>query len=114
MRRAIKDTNVVLNMAISPGIILVPSRMIILDKKITGYNNVLKLATKNMKFAENKLLNYYPSNGASASGRTEERKKENIIKNSNQRETSSLKNISQKYYTNVRQNITQNFPRMFS
>ena len=40
MRTAIKDTNVVLNMAITPGIILIPSNMIILKDKIEGYNNV--------------------------------------------------------------------------
>ena len=40
MRTAIKDTNVVLNMAITPGIILIPSNMIILENKVEGYNNV--------------------------------------------------------------------------
>ena len=39
-RLAIKNTNVVLNMAITPGIILIPSNMIILKKKVAGYNNV--------------------------------------------------------------------------
>ena len=34
MRTAIKDTNVVLNMAITPGIILIPSNMIILKDKV--------------------------------------------------------------------------------
>ena len=43
---AIADTNVVLNMAISPGIILVPSDMKILEKKIPGYNNILTLKTR--------------------------------------------------------------------
>ena len=33
MRTAIKNTNVVLNMAITPGIILIPSNMIILEKR---------------------------------------------------------------------------------
>lgn len=34
MRRAIDDTNVVLNMAITPEVILIPYNMIILTKKI--------------------------------------------------------------------------------
>ena len=58
MRKAIKDTNVVLNTAISPGIILIPSNLIIFDKMISGYNNVLKLATNSMKFGENDDVNY--------------------------------------------------------
>ena len=46
MLTAVNDTNVVLNMAITPGIILIPSNMIILKNKVEGYNNVLTLATK--------------------------------------------------------------------
>ena len=38
MRKAIQDTNVVLNMAITPGIILILSNMIILKNKVEGYN----------------------------------------------------------------------------
>ena len=45
-------------MAITPGIILIPSNMIILKEKVAGYNNVLTLATKNMKFGVNKNVNY--------------------------------------------------------
>ena len=58
MREAIKDTNVVLNMAISPGMILVPSNLIIQKEKIPGYNNVLTLATDKMKFGKNEDINY--------------------------------------------------------
>ncbi len=58
MREAIKDTNIVLNMAISPGMILVPSDLIIQKEKIPGYNNVLTLATDKMRFGENEKLNY--------------------------------------------------------
>ena len=58
MRMAIKDTNVVLNMAITPGIILIPSNMIILKDKVEGYNYVLTLATKTMKFGVNTNVNY--------------------------------------------------------
>ncbi len=58
MREAIKSTNVVLNMAISPGMILVPSNLIIQKEKIPGYNNVLTLATDKMKFGKNEDINY--------------------------------------------------------
>ena len=58
MRLAIKNTNVVLNMAISPYLILIPSNMIILKERVAGYNNVLTLATKDMKFGVNREVNY--------------------------------------------------------
>ena len=58
MRTAIKNTNVVLNMAISPGMILVPSDLIIQKVKIPGYNNVLTLVTDKMKFGKNTGVNY--------------------------------------------------------
>ncbi len=58
MRTAIANTNVVLNMAISPGMILVPSDLIIQSEKIPGYNNVLTLATNKMKFGKNTGVNY--------------------------------------------------------
>ncbi len=61
MRTAIESTNVVLNMAISPGMILVPSNLIIQKKKIPGYNNVLTLATDKMKFGKNAGVNYIAS-----------------------------------------------------
>ncbi len=58
MRTAITSTNVVLNMGISPGMILVPSNLIIQKKMVAGYNNVLMLATVNMKFGKNDNVNY--------------------------------------------------------
>ncbi len=58
MRTAIASTNVVLNMAISPGMILVPSNLIIQKEKIPGYNNVLTLATDKMKLGKNTDVNY--------------------------------------------------------
>ena len=58
MRKAIQDTNVVLNMAITPGIILIPSNMIILKNKVERYNNVLTIATNAMKFGVNTKVNY--------------------------------------------------------
>ena len=58
MRLAIKNTNVVLNIAITPGIISIPSDVIILKERVVGYNNVLTLATKDMTFGVNKDINY--------------------------------------------------------
>ena len=57
MRTAIENTNVVLNLVICPGIILIPSSMIILKKRVEGYNNYLTLATKDMKFGVNEDVN---------------------------------------------------------
>ena len=57
MRTAIENTNVVLNLVICPGIILIPSSMIILKKRVEGYNNYLTLATKDMKFGVNENVN---------------------------------------------------------
>ena len=58
MRLAMKNTNAVLNMAITPGIILMPSDIIILNEKVAGYNNVLTHATKDIKFGVNENINY--------------------------------------------------------
>ena len=41
MRTAIRDTNVVLNTAVTPGTVLIPSSLVILDNPIPGYNNIL-------------------------------------------------------------------------
>ena len=49
-----------LNLVISPGIILIPSSMIILKERIKGFKNVLTLATKNMKFGVNEEINRIP------------------------------------------------------
>ena len=58
MRTAVSATNVVLNLAILPRMILIPSDMIILKEKILGYNNTLTIATKSMKFGKNPGLNF--------------------------------------------------------
>ena len=70
MRAAIASTNVVLNMAISPGMILVPSDLIIQKEKIPGYNNVLTLATDKMKFGKNTGVNYKAPSTPKTSSRT--------------------------------------------
>ena len=57
MRAAISGSNVLLDMAIISGVILVPSKLIILDKPIPGYNNVLTIAKQTMKFGVNQGIN---------------------------------------------------------
>ena len=58
MRKSIQATNVVLNLAVVPNVILMPSNFVILSKKIKGYNNVLTTATEDMVFGVNKDVNY--------------------------------------------------------
>ena len=58
MRTAIRDTNVVLNTALTPGVVLVPSSLVILKKSIPGYNNILTIATNSMKRGVNRKVNY--------------------------------------------------------
>ena len=58
MRKSIQATNVVLNLAVVPNVILMPSNFVILSKKIKGYNNVLTTATEDMTFGVNKDVNY--------------------------------------------------------
>ena len=58
MRKSIQATNVVLNLAVVPNVILMPSNFIILGDKIEGYNNVLTTATNEMEFGVNKDVNY--------------------------------------------------------
>ena len=53
----LKDTNVERNMAIASGLILIPSNLIILEKKLNGYNNVLTMATSEMSFGVNEDIN---------------------------------------------------------
>ena len=53
MRKSIQATNIVLNLAVVPNVILMPSNFVILSKKIRGYNNVLTTATEDMTFGVN-------------------------------------------------------------
>ena len=58
MRTAIKSSNVNLDMTIIPGVVLIPSRMIILERPVPGYNNVLTTATKKVQFGKNQGINF--------------------------------------------------------
>ena len=57
MNRSITDTNVILNLAISPSLWLMSSNLIIIKNPIKGYNNKLRVATINMNFGVNENLN---------------------------------------------------------
>ena len=58
MRTAIASTHVVLNFAIMPGLILIPSDLRILTKPILGFSNVLTVAKNGMMFGTNEKVNY--------------------------------------------------------
>ena len=53
MNKAIADTNVVQDLALTPNTWLIPSNMIILKQPIPGYNNRLRTATASMRFGVN-------------------------------------------------------------
>ena len=56
-RTAIKDTNVILNHNISPGLLIIPSELTILKEPIPGYNNAITTSTQSMRFGTNQNLN---------------------------------------------------------
>ena len=68
MRKAIADTHVILNTAITPGMILVPGDLIILAQEIPGYNNILTVADQSMKFGVNDDINNPSETDGSATG----------------------------------------------
>lgn len=58
MNSAISDTGVVLDLAICPGAWIVPGRMVILEEKIPGYNNNLRVTPQyGISFGLNRKLN---------------------------------------------------------
>ena len=57
MNEAVRDTNVILNTAISPTLWLIPSSLIILKNPI-GCNNKLRVSIQDMVFGINNKLNY--------------------------------------------------------
>jgi hypothetical protein len=58
MRTAISNTHVILNFAIMPGLILIPSDLRILTKPIQGFSNILTVAKNGMVFGKNEKVNY--------------------------------------------------------
>ena len=77
MRKAVKATHVVLNTAITPGMILIPARMIILEKKIPGFNNSLLVASESMSFGVNPEVNTPPKEEPEP---VEEKSSEKVVK----------------------------------
>ena len=59
-RTAIRDTYAILNQNISPGLLIIPSSLIILDKPIPGYKNTVRISDLSMKFGTEKDLNKVP------------------------------------------------------
>ena len=74
-RTAIKDTCAILNQNISPGLLIIPSSLIILDKPIPGYNNTVRISNMNMRFGTNKNLSKEPLRLTGGSSETEQRSK---------------------------------------
>ena len=53
----VQEAKLRLDLAIAPGIWLMPSNLIINTESIVGYNNELQKASENMKFGVNETLN---------------------------------------------------------
>jgi hypothetical protein len=53
MRTAITDIHVVVNFAITPGLVLIPSDLKILSDSIPGFSNILTVARNGMTFGTN-------------------------------------------------------------
>ena len=62
-RTAVKDTNVILNQNVSPGLLIIPSSLIILEHPIPGYNNYLTTSSADMRFGTNTGLNKIKEEG---------------------------------------------------
>ena len=58
-RTSVKDTNVVLNQNVSPGLLIIQSSLIILEHPIPGYNDYLTTSSVDMRFGTNTGLNKF-------------------------------------------------------
>ena len=56
-RTAVKDSNQVLRLNLSPGLLIIPTELTILKDPIKGYNNTITTSTLNMRFGVNQDLN---------------------------------------------------------
>ena len=56
-RTAVKGTNQILNLNLSPGLLIMPSELTILKDPIKGYNNTITTSTQKMRFGFSKNLN---------------------------------------------------------
>ena len=59
---AVQESKVRLDLAVAPDVLLMPSNLIINTESVIGYNNNLKIATKDMKFGVNNSLNIETKN----------------------------------------------------
>ena len=57
-----QETKLRLDLAVAPGVWLMPSNMIINTESVVGYNNNLKIATEDMKFGVNNSINVETKN----------------------------------------------------
>ena len=109
MRKAIVDTNVILNTAITPGMILVPGSLIILKQKIPGFNNILTMANYSMSFGLNDDLNKIEEKDPERDEEKEQIKNDRDTSNSvfnaiNHNNNSNIASFSER---NFRENIQQ-------
>ena len=56
-QKSVQETKLRLDLAVAPGVWLMPSNLIINTESVIGYNNNLKMATKDMKFGVNNSIN---------------------------------------------------------
>ena len=56
-QQSVQETKLRLDLAVAPGVWLMPSNLIINTESVVGYNNNLKIATEDMKFGENNSIN---------------------------------------------------------
>ena len=106
MRKSIQATNVVLNLAVVPNVILMPSNFIILSDKIEGYNNILTTATNEMLFGVNKDDNYTKHRNSKPKVKYSEHKSDGLIDdykhNNSSSGSSDTSNDSNSIHDNIR------------
>ena len=114
---AIESAKVRLDLAISPGTWLLPSKMVVNTESVVGYNNKLKKATSFMKIGVNSDLNIpvkrstpkhnfepgavkLPHSGVETQNNKQETKETRMVK-SEKSETSEAKTVSTSHETNL-------------
>ena len=121
---AIESAKVRLDLAISPGTWLLPSKMVVNTKSVVGYNNKLKKATSFMRIGVNSDLNIpvrrsapkhnfgsgavkLPHSGVETQNNYQETKEKQVVKNETKEkqvpksETSEAKTVSPSHETNL-------------
>ena len=61
-QQSVQETKLRLDLAVAPGVWLIPSNMVINTESVVGYNNNLKIATEDMKFGVNNSINVETKN----------------------------------------------------